>query len=153
VPTAQQPVRDGQAPQAIVIAHDYLQTGRIIRYARPNSLFSHTYLSASGAWPARHLPPAQVDGNIADRDARPTGDGQLYPPNRPGQFELKNDARELGDVLVPMFFSLLLGLSIIIGGQYLLQGVAEEKESRILESLLVEVSAEELLTGKLLGLG
>jgi ABC-2 type transport system permease protein len=31
--------------------------------------------------------------------------------------------------------------------------VAEEKESRILESLLCEVSAEELLTGKLFGLG
>jgi ABC-2 type transport system permease protein len=41
----------------------------------------------------------------------------------------------------------------MIGGQYLLQGVAEEKESRILESMMCQVSAEELMAGKLLGLG
>ena len=39
------------------------------------------------------------------------------------------------------------------GGQYLLQGVSEEKESRILESLLCTLSTEDLLAGKLLGLG
>ena len=54
---------------------------------------------------------------------------------------------------MPFAFGMLLGLSIVIGGQYLLQGVAEEKESRILESLLCTVSAEELLIGKLIGLG
>src|SRR5258708_14445912 len=48
---------------------------------------------------------------------------------------------------------MLLGLSIVIGGQYLLQGVNEEKESRILESMLCAVSPEELLAGKLIGLG
>jgi ABC-2 type transport system permease protein len=48
---------------------------------------------------------------------------------------------------------MLLGLCIVIGGQYLLQGVSEEKESRILESLLCTVSSEELLAGKLVGLG
>jgi ABC-2 type transport system permease protein len=41
----------------------------------------------------------------------------------------------------------------VIGGQYLLQGVAEEKESRILESMLCTVNASELLAGKLFGLG
>ena len=44
-------------------------------------------------------------------------------------------------------------MSIITGGQYLLQGVSEEKESRILESLLCSVTPDELMLGKLLGLG
>jgi ABC-2 type transport system permease protein len=57
------------------------------------------------------------------------------------------------DFLVPFMFAMLLGLSIVLGGQYLLQGVSEEKESRILESLLCTVSAEELMAGKLFGLG
>jgi ABC-2 type transport system permease protein len=48
---------------------------------------------------------------------------------------------------------MLLGLCITVGGQYLLFGVATEKESRILESILCSVSAEELMAGKLLGLG
>jgi ABC-2 type transport system permease protein len=36
---------------------------------------------------------------------------------------------------------------------YLLQGVGEEKESRVIEVLLSSVSARQLLTGKVLGLG
>jgi ABC-2 type transport system permease protein len=48
---------------------------------------------------------------------------------------------------------LLLGVCIMVGGQYLLQGLAEEKESRILESMLCTVSPEELLAGKIIGLG
>ncbi len=55
--------------------------------------------------------------------------------------------------MVPFMFSILLGMCIITGGQYLLQGVSEEKESRILESLLCALSPEDLLAGKLLGLG
>src|SRR5262249_25412724 len=60
---------------------------------------------------------------------------------------------EVFDFIMPFSFAMILGLCIVIGGQYLLQGVSEEKESRILESLLCTVSAEELLAGKLLGLG
>ena len=41
----------------------------------------------------------------------------------------------------------------MIGGQYMLQGVSEEKESRILESMLCTVTPEELVLGKLIGLG
>jgi len=44
-------------------------------------------------------------------------------------------------------------MAIISGGQYLLQGVSEEKESRILESMLCSVTPTELLAGKMLGLG
>ena len=153
VAAAQQAVRSDRVPQVIVIPRDYVETGRIIRYAHSNSPFSSTDRRAIGAWLARNLVAAKVDAKTADRVGRPTEDDRLYTLNRAGQFELKNDAREIGDILVPMFFSMLLGLSIIIGGQYLLQGVAEEKETRILESLLCEVSAEELLAGKLFGLG
>jgi ABC-2 type transport system permease protein len=48
---------------------------------------------------------------------------------------------------------MLLSIAIVTGGQYLLQGVTEEKESRILESLLCTVTPEELMFGKLVGLG
>src|SRR6185503_7861412 len=53
----------------------------------------------------------------------------------------------------PFALGFLLAMAIITGGQYLLQGVSEEKESRILESLLCSVTPAELLAGKLFGLG
>lgn len=151
--SAHQDVRAGRIPQAMVIPADYLETGRIRRYTRPNSPFTTADRRAIGTWLSRNLVAGRVDEGIAARVGRPTEDDQILTLDREGRFVLKDDAREITDFMVPMFFSLLLGLSIIISGQYLLQGVAEEKESRILESLMCQVSAGELMTGKLLGLG
>lgn len=146
-------VRAGRVPQALVIPSDYVESGRIRRYTRPNSPFTSGDRRAIGGWLARNLVASRVGDDIAARVARPTEEEQLLTLSRSGRFEVKDDSREVADFLVPMFFSMLLGLSIMIGGQYLLQGVSEEKESRILESMMCQVSAEELMTGKLFGLG
>ena len=146
-------VRSGRIPQAVVIPSDYVENGRIRRYTRPNSPFNSGDRRAIGGWLARNLVASKVGEEVAARAARPSEEEQLLTLSRNGRFELKDDSREVADFLVPMFFSMLLGISIMIGGQYLLQGVAEEKESRILESMMCQVSAEELMAGKLLGLG
>ncbi len=77
----------------------------------------------------------------------------LYVPGRDGNYALKDDMRELWSFLVPFVMALILGIAIITGGQYLLQGVSEEKETRILESLLCTVTPDDLMVGKLIGLG
>jgi ABC-2 type transport system permease protein len=59
----------------------------------------------------------------------------------------------VAEFMIPFMFAMLLGICIVVGGQYLLQGVAEEKESRILESLLCSATPQDLLAGKLIGLG
>jgi ABC-2 type transport system permease protein len=56
-------------------------------------------------------------------------------------------------LVLPYFFSILLVMSIFTSSGYLLQGLAEEKENRIMEVLLSSVSARQLITGKVLGLG
>jgi ABC-2 type transport system permease protein len=104
-------------------------------------------------WIVRGLFGGSGDTNRVERAARPLAQSDLYTLNREGKFELKDDRSELLDFLMPFAFGLLLGLTIVIGGQYLLQGVNEEKESRILESMLCTVIPEELLAGKLIGLG
>jgi ABC-2 type transport system permease protein len=145
-------LRAHEVSQVLVVPADYLQSGAVRRYAR-SSGFSSADRRALSAWLARNLVRGRVDPSIAARVARPTENEALFTLAKDGRFELKDDAREIADFMLPMMFSMLLGVCIIIGGQYLLQGVAEEKESRILESLLCTVSAEELMTGKLLGLG
>ena len=47
----------------------------------------------------------------------------------------------------------LLMLSLAITGGFLLQGVGEEKESRIMEVLLSSVTPSQFMMGKVLGLG
>jgi ABC-2 type transport system permease protein len=58
-----------------------------------------------------------------------------------------------GNFVVPVVFSMLLVFAIIFSSTYLLQGLGEEKENRVIEILLSSVSARQLLTGKILGLG
>ena len=54
---------------------------------------------------------------------------------------------------VPFTFGMLLFISILTTSSYLMQGIIEEKESRIIEILLTSVHPNELFLGKLLGLG
>ncbi len=58
-----------------------------------------------------------------------------------------------GDVIVPGIFALLLALSLQLFSSYMVEGLGNEKESRLIEVLLSSVSARQLLTGKVLGLG
>lgn len=146
-------LRQRKISQMVVIPADYLSSGRIRRYARTSSLFSSADRRAVGTWLASNLVRGRVDSTVAARVAQPSEREVLYTLGKSGQYELKDSKRELVDFMLPFGFAMLLGLCIMIGGQYLLQGVAEEKESRILESLLCTVSAEELMAGKLFGLG
>ncbi len=50
-------------------------------------------------------------------------------------------------------FFLLLFTSIFTSSAYLLQGMAEEKEHRVMEMVLSSISPRELMLGKLVGLG
>ncbi|HEY6866561.1 MAG TPA: ABC transporter permease [Candidatus Eisenbacteria bacterium] len=150
---AEAALRAHAVDQVLVVPADYLSSGRLLRYARTDNLFSSADQAPVTRWLVRGLLTGRVDSLRIERAARPSRGMALYTLNRAGAFELKDDARELVDFLLPFAFGMLMGLGIVIGGQYLLQGVAEEKESRILESLLCTVTAEDLLIGKLLGLG
>jgi ABC-2 type transport system permease protein len=60
---------------------------------------------------------------------------------------------DLGKFAVPYAFSMLLLMSIFTGTGYLVYGLVEEKENRLMEVLLSSASHEEILRGKLIGLG
>ncbi len=50
-------------------------------------------------------------------------------------------------------FFFLLFVSISVSGGYLIQGLADEKENRVMEMVVSSVTPTELLAGKLIGLG
>lgn len=59
----------------------------------------------------------------------------------------------MAGVIVPGVFSLLLALALMLGSTSLISGLAEEKESRLIEVLFSSVSIRQLLVGKVLALG
>jgi ABC-2 type transport system permease protein len=148
-------LRAGEINQLLVVPADYLETGRLRRYAISTNIFSSQDERAVSAWVVRSLLRNRVDPLRIERVARPARGMELLTPDPRNTevFQRHDERREMIDFLLPFAFGMLMGLCIVIGGQYLLQGVAEEKESRILESMLCTVNAEELLAGKLFGLG
>jgi len=56
-------------------------------------------------------------------------------------------------IIVPILFAAFFAMLIFIASGYLLDGIGEEKENRVLEVLLASLTPEELLLGKMLGLG
>ena len=64
--------------------------------------------------------------------------------------EARRASSEL-NMLLPFGFMLLLIMSVMVGGQYLLTTTIEEKSSRVVEVLLSAVSPMQLMTGKIIG--
>ena len=69
--------------------------------------------------------------------------------------EAKNgDSLERGlQNLLPILFASFFAMTVFVASGYLLDGIGEEKENRVLEVLLASLTPEELLLGKMIGLG
>ena len=61
--------------------------------------------------------------------------------------------RSSGNVAATVIMSMLLLMAIVLYGNLVLTGVAEEKSSRVVEVLLARMPARNLLAGKVTGIG
>ncbi len=64
-----------------------------------------------------------------------------------------SEGDELASILIPYLFMMILFMTVFMSGQLLLRSVMEERTSRTIEILLSSVTPDELMTGKILGLG
>ncbi|MCS6803596.1 MAG: ABC transporter permease [Acidobacteriota bacterium] len=139
-----------------VIEADYLASGQITAYAlaggflqesgTPGQTQLHRLLRASLVKPhlagdsfARVLYPSRLN------EMKVSKQGEIRPAR--GAFE------EMADLLGPFAMFMLMTLAIFFSSGYLLQGIAEEKQNRVIEVLLSSAKPTQLLAGKILGLG
>jgi len=141
----------GGIKEYFVIPPDYISTGMVSRYTLHRELMPPADITTaiknflSSNLLAGKVPAATVDRVEAPLNlvtTRLTATGAVAP-----------EQGGLGNFIFPGVFSLLLAFSIILSSTYLLQGLSEEKENRLIEVLLSSVSARQLLTAKVLGLG
>ena len=141
----------GNVNQYFVIPADYISTGKINLYTLQKQLAASTTVTAvinnfltsnllSGKVPAATIARIETPPNLVSIRLTETG---AVAPEQGGY----------GNLILPFVFGMLLALSIIVSSTYLLQGLGEEKENRLIEILLSSVSARQLLTGKVLGIG
>ena len=146
--SATQQLLDNKLDAYFVIVPNYVLTGQVEIYARktvPQALQDNiaTFL---GGQVAAHAP-----GDLA------------VPVDRLNQmtFTLRDvdtgkklsDTALIGRLLLPFIFVLLYFMATSTTAQFLMSGVVEEKEDRLMEILATSLRPQELLWGKLLGLG
>jgi ABC-2 type transport system permease protein len=134
-----------------IIPSDFMSKGQVIRYTTQKELYPppatttaiKSFLTnnlLAGKAPATTITLVEAPLNIVTIRLTTTG---IVAPEQGG----------FGNFIIPAVFGLLLALAIIFSSTYLLQGLGEEKENRLMEILLSSVSTRQLITGKVLGIG
>jgi ABC-2 type transport system permease protein len=147
-------VAAGKIASFYVIPTDYLQSGKVQQYAEfpgrfPNSPEGATTLRALLA---HGLVAGRVDESVTTRVLAPAEYVNFRVQEDGTAAQMSPPAQEVGGVLVPLLFSILLGLGVSVGSGYMLQSVSEEKESRLVEVVITSASPLSIMGGKLLAL-
>jgi ABC-2 type transport system permease protein len=141
-----------------LIDEDYLQTGEV-RALRSDktpllSIPGATIEPALRLLLSRSLLGDRVDEKVAVRVLKPaefvrthlSEDGALVPSTA-------HNMQLLIRAAVPLFLGILLLTALLSASGYLVQAIATDKESKIVEVLLSSATPDEIVAGKLLGLG
>jgi ABC-2 type transport system permease protein len=143
-----------EVSSVLVIGEDYLETGQVV-VVTTGSGFGAAAVSDSFAMRAffvDHLLSDQVDPALRNRAANPM-DVEPRVLSSGGEAQGEGPLGFVFTFVVPYFLSIFLVMTIFISSGYLLQSVAEEKESRVVEIVVSSVRPVELMTGKVAGLG
>lgn len=152
----QKAVREKKVRLLVVVPKNFARSGGVTVYAPESQarMFSDRPRPTAFSSPLRRaMLQGKVDDATITRVLRPIGMTRLEFDSKTGAFQKPDMVREIGRFAVPYVFSLLLVLAVMFSSSYLLHGIVEEKENRVIEVLLSAATHEELLAGKLIGLG
>jgi ABC-2 type transport system permease protein len=142
---------NGDVSEYFVIPPDYVSTGVINRYTmekqpetpQPTVTAIKRFLTSNIL--AGKVPQATID--VIDAPL------YLVTTRLTEAGAVATEQGGWGNVIVPGLFGFLLAFSIIFSAGYMLSGLVDEKENRLIEILLSSVSTRQLIMGKVLGLG
>ncbi len=151
---ARQALHESQISSYLVIPEDFLKTGTIELYSlKKEASMSNLELSDElSNIVITSLLKGKVDEPTLKRVQDPVNI-KYYNIGENGESSEKGITEIFASFGLPILTAFLLLFSIFSSSGFLLRGVAEEKENRIIEILLSSVTPSEILTGKILGLG
>lgn len=138
----------------MVLPEEYMETGRVVVYGIGGG-FSTFVAADEGdlrSFLVASLLAGQVDPATQQRVLSPMR-LETVTLDEAGEQSQESPFSFLGDFILPYLFSILFVMALFTTSGFLLQGVSEEKEGRIIEILLSSISSTQLLAGKILGLG
>ncbi len=136
----------------IIIPSDFLKVGKASYYSKAQlSSFSSSNINLE-----RILSDIVIEGLLEDKGVSKEIITKVKNPIEMERITVTKKGEEVetpfsfvSNYLLPLF----LFMSIMNAGGYLLNGIIEEKENKVVEVLLSTISSNELLSGKILGLG
>lgn len=136
----------------IVIPKDFLKIGKASYYSK----IQLSSLSPANLNLERILSDIVIENLLLDKGIPKETINKVKNPIEMERITVTKKGEEIetpfaffGNYLLPLF----LFMSIMNAGGYLLNGIIEEKENKVVEVLLSTISSNELLSGKILGLG
>jgi ABC-2 type transport system permease protein len=136
---------------------DYLASGTISAYGRGGGLFSQMFANQRQAQIVDAIRASLMADSVPpDKLARayaPAAHMQRFLVEADGTTRSADDAGPFGPLAGSVIVIILLTMSIFFSAGFLQQGTVEDRQNRVMEILLSSVTAEQLLVGKLLGLG
>ena len=147
---ARKAVDEKKAQAALIIPADFIEKGVVYVYSSEGTL-ALASLSDSRrvqAFFTVHLVHAYVPPDVEKRLAK--GQPHFEVINKPAT---TSPVGKVVSFMIPYALAMLLIISIFISSGYLLQGVGEEKENRLVEIILSSVTPQEWFLGKVIGLG
>lgn len=145
---------DGELTGYFVIPEDYLDTGVVTRYVSETATLN---IGDAGDALRRllreRLLEMAAEPEMHDRLRSPVARFDGYTLAADGSIVESGIAGLVLRMVVPVAFVILLFISLMMNTTYLVQGTSEEKENKVVEVLLAAADPDEILAGKLLGLG
>jgi ABC-2 type transport system permease protein len=149
---ARQLLENNDISSYIVIPSDFLKIGKASYYSKVQlSSFSSANINLE-----RILSDIVIESLLEDKGVSNEIINKVKNPIEMERITVTKKGEEVetpfsfvGNYLLPLF----LFMSIMNAGGYLLNGIIEEKENKVVEVLLSTISPNELLSGKILGLG
>ena len=135
-----------------VVHEDYLATANITVYSMDSALLDRRQTVAIQSFILKGLlKKGNLGEELSERIEAPMSAGVIELDERGDVKE--DDENTIDDVLLPVLINMLVMMGIINSSGDLRRGIIEEKERRTGEILLSSISAEQLLSGKILGYG
>ena len=143
-------LEDEVVTRVVVVPQSYPQQ-EDVKVVTAESRFSGPVTSGLRAFFMAHLVQEIDDGTLRARLIEPY-DAQVEYVGEQGQAS-GGVAGQVLSFIIPFMFGILLAVTIFVSSGYLVRSVAEEKSSRIIEIVLSSVTPQQLLAGKVIGLG
>jgi ABC-2 type transport system permease protein len=137
-----------------VVPADYIAKGVVDAYTQDTMDISSSEARNMFANLMRErLMSGRLDEQTSARVLSPLRGSRRFSVTKTGQTTDGGQAAGFVRFAVPLVFLVLFLMSVLMTSGYLMQGTATEKENKVVDVLLASANPDEILAGKLLGLG